>query len=216
MKGEKTERGTGFQPMRKPDHRVRAISAAIMAGGRSRRMGTTKALLTYRGRPLITQVYESLLPLFEDIFVVTNDSGLFDFLPCPMIPDRVPGKGPISGIDAALRYSRNPHVLVVGCDAPFLSPSLMKLLTGKALGADLVIPYGPNGPEPLCAVYGKGCLPLIEDSLRKGDFKLAELATRLPAREISLDEVAAVDPGFRSFRNINTPEEYQTLTGEEP
>ena len=202
--------------MRKPDHRIRNMSAAILAGGRSRRMGKTKALLPYRGRPLIAQVYETLQTLFEDIFLVTNDPEIFDFLPCPKIPDRVPGKGPISGVDAALRYSRNPTVLVVGCDAPFLSPSLLKLLTGKAVGADLVIPYGPRGPEPLCAVYGKGCLPLIEDSLRKGDFKLVELGKRLRTREVPLEEVAAVDPGFLSFRNINTPGEYRTLTEKEP
>lgn len=187
-----------------------------MAGGRSRRMGKTKALLQYRGRPLIAQVYETLQPLFEDIFLVTNDPGIFDFLPCPKIPDRIPGKGPISGVDAALRYSRNPTVLVVGCDAPFLSPSLLKLLTGKVVEADLVIPYGPRGAEPLCAVYGKGCLPLIEESIRKGNFKLGELGKRLRTREVSMEEVAAVDPGFLSFRNINTPGEYQTLTEKEP
>jgi molybdopterin-guanine dinucleotide biosynthesis protein A len=202
--------------MREPEHRIRNISAAIMAGGRSRRMGKTKALLQYRGRPLIAQVYETLQPLFEDIFLVTNDPGIFDFLPCPKIPDRIPGKGPISGVDAALRYSQNPTVLVVGCDAPFLSPSLLKLLTGKVVEADLVIPYGPRGAEPLCAVYGKGCLPLIEESIRKGNFKLGELGKRLRTREVSMEEVAAVDPGFLSFRNINTPGEYQTLTEKEP
>ncbi|NNG47653.1 MAG: NTP transferase domain-containing protein, partial [Deltaproteobacteria bacterium] len=85
--------------MRKPDHRIRNISAAIMAGGRSRRMGKTKALLPYRGRPLITQVYETLQIRFEDIFLVTNNPGIFDFLPCAKIPDRIPGKGPISGVD---------------------------------------------------------------------------------------------------------------------
>ena len=149
----------------------------------------------------------------------TNDPGIFDFLPCAKIPDRIPGKGPISGVDAALRYSGNPYVLVVGCDAPFLSPLLLELLTRKAEGTDLVIPYGPRGAEPLCAVYGKGCLPLIEESFRKETFKLVELGKRLRTREVSLEEVATVDPGFRSFRNINTPGDYQTLTGkshEEP
>jgi molybdopterin-guanine dinucleotide biosynthesis protein A len=192
------------------------MSAAIMAGGRSRRMGKTKALLPYRGRPLIVHVYEIVQTLFEDVFLVTNDPELFNFLPCPKIADRVPGKGPISGVDAALRYSRHPYVLVVGCDAPFLSPSLLKLLTGKAVGADLVIPYGPRGAEPLCAVYGKGCLPLIEESLQKGDLRLVELGKRLRAREVPLKEVAAVDPDFRSFRNINTPGDYQTLTEKKP
>lgn len=198
--------------MRKPEHRIRNISAAIMAGGRSRRMGRNKALLRYRGRPLIDHVYEIVQTVFEDVFLVTNDPGLFDFLPCAKIPDRIPGKGPISGVDAALRHSRHPYVLVVGCDAPFLSPALLELLAGKSEGADVVIPFGPKGPEPLCSVYGKGCLPLIDESIRKGDLKLVELATRLPTREVSVAEVATVDPGFRSFRNINTPGEFRMLS----
>jgi molybdopterin-guanine dinucleotide biosynthesis protein A len=193
-------------------HRIPNISAAILAGGKSRRMGRNKALLPFRGRPLVARVHETLQPLFEDIFLVTNDPGLFDFLPCPKIPDRVPGKGPISGVDAALRHSRNPYVLVVGCDTPFLFPSLLELLAGKTEEADLVIPCGPHGPEPLCAVYGKECLPLIEESLRKGDFSLMALIGRLRTREIPAEEVAAVDPGFRSFMNINTPRDFRMLS----
>ena len=199
--------------MREPRHRTWNISAAIMAGGRSRRMGRNKALLPYRGKPLIAHVFETLEALFEDIFLVTNDPGPFDFLPCPKIPDRVPGKGPISGIDAALRHSKNPFVLAVGCDAPFLSPLLLALLAEKAEGTDLVIPYGLHGPEPLCAIYGKGCLPQIEESLRRGDFPAVALIGRVRTREISRDEVASVDPGFRSFRNINTPDDFRNLTG---
>ena len=193
-------------------HRIPNISAAILAGGSSRRMGRNKALLPFRGRPLVARVHETLQPLFEDIFLVTNDPGLFDFVPCPKIPDRVPGKGPISGVDAALRHSRNPYVLVVGCDAPFLSPSLLELLAGKTEEADLVIPVGPDGPEPLCAVYGKGCLPHIEESLRKGDFSLMALVGRSRTREIPAEEVAGVDPGFRSFMNINTPGDFRMLS----
>ena len=193
-------------------HRIPNISAAILAGGKSRRMGRNKALLPFRGRPLVARVHQTLQPLFEDIFLVTNDPGLFDFVPCPKIPDRVPGKGPISGVDAALRHSRNPYVLVVGCDAPFLSPSLLELLAGKTEEADLVIPIGPDGPEPLCAVYGKGCLPHIEESLRKGDFSLMALVGRSRTREIPAEEVAGVDPGFRSFMNINTPGDFRMLS----
>lgn len=198
--------------MRRPGSRIRNVSAAILAGGRSRRMGKEKALLLFRGRPLIAQVFETVESLFDEVFVVTNDAGPFDFLPCPKIPDRFPGKGPMAGIDAALSYSRNPFVLAVGCDAPFLSPRLLELLARNAEGWDLVIPHGPNGPEPLCAIYGKKCLPLIEESLRADDLRLANLRKRLQAREIRVDEVAAVDPEFRSFRNINTPREYRTLT----
>jgi molybdopterin-guanine dinucleotide biosynthesis protein A len=189
----------------------RNISAAILAGGKSRRMGRNKALLHFRGKPLITRVYEAVHPLFEDIFLVTDNSGLFDAVPCPKIPDRVPGKGPISGVDAALRHSRNPYVLVVGCDAPFLSSSLLERLAVETGEADLVIPIGPNGPEPLCAVYGKECLPLIEESLRTGDCSMMSLIGRLRRREVSREEVAAIDPGFLSFRNVNTPRDFRML-----
>jgi molybdopterin-guanine dinucleotide biosynthesis protein A len=205
-----------FQRMRKPGHRIRNVSAAIMAGGESRRMGRNKALLLFRGRPLITKVYEILQPLFEDIFLVTNDPEQFDFLPCPKVSDRVPGKGPISGVDAALRHSRNRRVLVVACDAPSLSPSLLEMLAGMSEEADAVIPCGPDGPEPLCAVYGKECLPVIEESIRKGEYRMTALAGRLRIREISREEVEAIDPGFRSFRNINTPGDFRMLDEQEP
>jgi len=198
--------------MTEPKKRPQNISAAILAGGGSRRMGENKALLLYRGKPLVSHVFETLRSLFEDIFLVTNDPEPFNFLPCPKIPDRVPGKGPIAGIDAALSYSRTPFVFAVGCDAPFLSPRLLELLLEKTEGSDVVIPCGPRGPEPLCAVYGKGCLPLIEESLRTGNLRLTDLRKRLHTKEIPMEEVAAVDPGFHSFRNINTPREYQTLT----
>lgn len=197
--------------MRDPAPLIRNVSAAILAGGGSRRMGRNKALLPYRGRPLIDHVYETVQAVFEEVFLVTNEPAPFAFLPCPKIPDRVPGKGPISGVDAALRHGRHPYVLVVGCDAPLLSPLLLKLLAEKAEGVDLVRPCGPRGVEPLCAVYGKGCLPRIEELFRRGDFQLAALGKGLRAREVSREEVASVDPGFFSFRNINTPGEYRAL-----
>src|SRR4030067_86321 len=91
-------------------------------------------------------------------------------------------------------------------------PSLLELLAEKTEEAALVTPCGPHGPEPLCAVYGKGCLPLIEELLRKGDFSLMKLISRLRTREIPREEVASVDPEFRSFRNINTPADFRMLS----
>lgn len=175
-------------------------------------MGENKAVLPFRGKPLIAHVHETLQALFDEVFVVANDPAPFDFLPCPKIPDRVPGKGPISGLDAALRHSRNPYVLVVACDTPHLSPLLLERIAAGAPGADLSIPCGPNGPEPLCAVYGKGCLPRIEEALRENDHRLAGLIGRVRTRELSREEVASLDPGFRSFRNINTPEDFRALS----
>jgi molybdopterin-guanine dinucleotide biosynthesis protein A len=188
--------------------RIRDISGAILAGGASKRIGREKALLPFRGKKLVAHVHERVAAVFEEVVLVTNAPGLFPFLPCRMIRDRVPGKGPLSGVDAALRGARTAFVFISGCDMPFLSEDLLRLLAGRAQDCDLVLPYGPAGPEPLCAVYGKGALPRIEEALTSGALDLAGLAQAVRTRVVPPGEVAAVDPGFRSFRNVNTPEDY--------
>jgi molybdopterin-guanine dinucleotide biosynthesis protein A len=188
--------------------RIRNISGAILAGGASKRIGREKALLPFRGKKLVARVHEHVAAVFEEVVLVTNTPGLFSFLPCRTIRDRVPGKGPLSGVDAALRGAQTAFVFVSGCDMPFLSEDLLRLLAGRAQECDLVLPYGPAGPEPLCAVYGKSILPRIEEALTSEAFDLAGLARAVRTRIVPPGEVASVDPGFRSFRNINTPDDY--------
>ena len=67
------------------------------------------------------------------------------------------------------------------------------------------VPAGPRGPEPLCAVWGKGALPEVSRALGEGRLSLQELIKSLPVHIVGEEEVAGADPGFRSFRNLNTP-----------
>ena len=94
---------------------------------------------------------------------------------------------------------------------PFLSPAVLRFLAARAHGCDLVIPSGPNGLEPLCAIYGKGCLPFVEESLNAGQRNVFHLIDRVHARVVPAVEIATVDPEFLSFLNVNTPDDYRRL-----
>lgn len=193
---------------------VTLATAAVLAGGASRRMGRDKSLLPFRGRPLLQAVLERVLAVFLDPFVVSNTPDRYPFLSCPIVPDRFPGKGPLAGIDAALRHAKTPFAFVCGSDMPFLSEPLLRLLSERvSRGGDLVMPYGPAGAEPLCAIWGKSALPEIERALADERLSLVVLAERLSVQRVTADEVVLVDPTFASFRNFNTPADWAGRDG---
>jgi molybdopterin-guanine dinucleotide biosynthesis protein A len=173
-------------------------------------MGRDKALLPFGGLPLLQVVLDRVSTVYRNPFVVSNQPARYPFLKCPVVPDRLPGCGPLGGIDAALRHANAPFVFVCGCDMPFLAEPLLRLLKEKVkAGVDLVLPSGPDGAEPLCAIWGRSALPAVETALAEGRLSLVVLAERLSVQHVTVEEVAGVDPGFDSFRNFNTPGELE-------
>jgi molybdopterin-guanine dinucleotide biosynthesis protein A len=174
-------------------------------------MGTDKALLLHDGKPLIQWVREAVAKVFVNVFLVTSDPARLAVPWIPAVPDRSTGQGPLGGIDAALRHAPTEFTFITGCDMPFLSPAVLRFLASRAHGCDLVIPCGPNGLEPLCAIYGKGCLPFVEEGLTAGQRNVFHLIDRVHALIVPAVEIATVDPEFLSFLNVNTPDDYRRL-----
>ena len=187
------------------------VTGVILAGGSSTRMGSNKALLPYQGGTFIESIHRRMAALFRDVIVVTNTPELYQSVPCPKVVDIIPGLGGLSGIHAALRHVGSGHVFVVACDMPSVGADLVRCMVGMRDGYDAVIPESASGLEPLCAVYGKGALPAIEETLRSGQGKVVSILSKVRVKTLSRDEVSLVDPGFRSFRNINTPDDYYAL-----
>lgn len=187
------------------------VSAVILAGGRSSRMGSNKALLPYRGGRFIEAIHRQLAEMFAEVILVTNNPEQYDFLPCRTVPDRYTGCGVLAGIHSGLYHSLSPAIFAVACDMPYLSEHLIRHLTNQADERGVVIPESPVGIEPLHAVYGRGCLPAVETVLMAGEMKIRSFFDRVPVTRVSADEVETFDPGFNSFRNINTPDEYFQL-----
>ena len=188
--------------------RIAGITGVILAGGASSRMGSNKALLPSRGGRFIEAIHRQMTSLFRDVLIVTNTPEAFEFLPCRMVPDLVPGMGALSGIHSGLRHSGAPHVFVVGCDMPYLDAGLVRHIASLAGESTVVVPESDRGLEPLHALYGRDALGPIEDALRSGKGRILSLFDNVRVRKLGREEVARFDPTFRSFRNINTPEEY--------
>lgn len=210
----------GRAPTGAPDvlpgpYATKRVTGVILAGGESRRMGSNKALLPYRGGRFIEAIHRQLSELFDEVILVTNNPEQYAFLPCRKVPDLFPGMGALAGIHSGLAHSAGPAIFAVACDMPYLNADLIRHLAGRADEGGVLIPESPRGLEPLHAVYGKGCLAAIEATLLSGERRIVSFFHRSNVNRMNAEEVARVDPEFGSFRNINTPEEYFTLRGSE-
>lgn len=187
------------------------VAGVILAGGESSRMGRNKALLEVNGERMIETAYRRMAELFDEVLLVTNTPESYDFIPCRKIADIHPGMGPLGGIHAALSSSVAERAFVIACDMPGLNPRLIRELCGIEGGGDVVIPETPGGLEPLHAVYAKSCLPKMEQMLFAGERRILSFFDLAQVRLVPRGRIAALDPEYASFRNINTQEDYRLL-----
>lgn len=181
-------------------------SAAVLAGGKSSRMGQPKARLALGGEPLLQRVLRPLAALFEDVFVVSRDASLAEF-GVAVWPDVAEG-GPLAGILTALEHAERPHCLVVACDMPFLSAPLLRYMTELAGEADVVAPRDARGWHPLHAVYARSVAPVAAERLRRGEGAVHALFADVRCREVGPEELARFGrPGRDPLLNLNTPED---------
>jgi molybdopterin-guanine dinucleotide biosynthesis protein A len=181
-----------------------AVSAIVLAGGKSRRLSVDKALLHLNGQWLLERILNTLSTLSDDLLVVANPKQEFARLPARIVPDAFPGTGPLGGIHSGLRSMRHDRGLVVACDMPLLNLHLLRYMILLSSDFDVVMPRIGEETEPLHAVYSSGCLPPIEDLLRCGERRIISFLPRVRVRYVEQDEINTFDPQHLSFFNINT------------
>ena len=180
-------------------------TAIIMAGGGSRRMGTDKSMLLINGRPIIERICEQLRGSFEHILISADDVEKFSFLGFEVVPDKVPGQGPLMGIASALEASSNEINFVMACDIPHIELGYIRRMLDEAVDskADIVLPTAGNGKyEPLFAIYRKSALEAIKRVLSLGGRKISEVFTRCTVKYIELENADWLV-------NLNTLAEYE-------
>jgi molybdenum cofactor guanylyltransferase len=167
-------------------------------------MGCDKALLPFRGGPLVESVARAV-ELAAGSAVLVGHPRRYEHLGYPAIPDLYPGAGPLGAILTALRHTSADWNLVAACDMPELSAEFLKLLMDATAGRpadDAVVPAGPSGrPEPLCAVYHRRSRPALERALGSGVRSVRAALFNLRAAVVSVPEVTP-------FHNVNTPENW--------
>jgi molybdopterin-guanine dinucleotide biosynthesis protein A len=187
------------------------LTIAILAGGKSQRMGRDKAFLPFLGKPLIRRVMDRVAELADDLLIVAPRTEEYLALGVRLMPDLFPGRGSLGGLYTALVAAVYPIVAVVPCDAPFINPALFihecDILVSRDF--DAVVPSSPDGTEPLHAVYWKeACLSPVRTALDAGLQKLIVWYPQARVHILSVTETSPFDPQRRIFQNVNTPEDY--------
>jgi molybdopterin-guanine dinucleotide biosynthesis protein A len=192
------------------------VTAAIIVGGKARRLsGLVKSLILVGRQTIVDRQVALLRPRVREVVVSAAEPLVWTSL--PVILDRHADAGPMAGVTAVLAETQAPWVLAVAGDMPLLSAAVIDLLlAGATAEVDAVVPRVGGHVEPLLAMYGARCLPVMLD-------RLARVATRMA--DVSLDamlkvawvedaQLRAVDPELSSFRNINTASDLHALTAQ--
>lgn len=188
------------------------ISAILLCGGHSARMGRDKGLIEWDGQPLIVRLATLFQGLFEEVLVVTGQKPRYrDLLDLPILEDEIKGLGPLGGLYSGLLASANEYNLVAACDMPLLKPELIALLAGEIDGSWVIVPQVCGYLEPLPAIYAKRCLPAIERLISSGRPKLQGLCELVPSKIIPEARLREVDPQLESFLNLNVPEDLSRI-----
>lgn len=183
----------------------------VLAGGRSSRMGCDKAMLEIDGVTMLDRAID----LMWSASILPAVVGSFGELPrqagVRVVADDWPGAGPLGGIATALRESHARWSLVIACDMPYLTREWLEYLRSRASGsaADAVMPMNERGPEPMCAVYGKGAEAVIRTALESGTRKVTDGLASLRTDYIERADWKGFDSDGFLFKNMNEPADYE-------
>jgi molybdopterin-guanine dinucleotide biosynthesis protein A len=189
------------------DHIRVAIPATLLllAGGQSRRMGRSKALLPVQETTLLEWLAERLHEDFDQLLVAARDaSQLPPALRQRFVADHRPGSGPMAGIEAGLAAARHQTVVAVACDMPYVTGALLRRLAAAAEGHDAAVPRVRGLLQPACAAYRRRALPAISAALEGGERKASEVIRRLEVSWLDGEQPEL-------FANLNTPSEYRAF-----
>lgn len=187
---------------------MEGVSAFVLAGGRSSRMGTDKALLPFGEKTLLQLALEKARCVSPSPVIVGAQERYASY--GDVIEDRFPDCGPLGGIHAALCATQTDLNLVISVDMPLLSAGFLNWLVDiAASGQELaVVPQTGQRVQPLCAVYRGSAKDVIERALLLNDLKVSSIFTRIPTRYVQVEEMRAAGFSPEIFVNVNTPAEY--------
>lgn len=181
------------------------VTTIILAGGKSKRMGTDKALLELDGITLLERAINLCKPFSSELLISSNHQSHATF-GYPVIEDEIKNCGPMGGIYSCLKGSKSDWNLVLSVDAAFVDQYFLEFLFSNTGDFDTVVPFTEKGAEPLIALYNKGILPVIENQLKSGDYRMQNLLKRSNTKW--LDAGKLLEENENLFNNLNRPEDF--------
>ncbi len=173
-------------------------------------MGQDKRFLTIDGARVFDRTLDVLGKLFsETIVVLAAPIDSLDVGECRVVYDLIPNAGSLGGLYTGLMASSRPRIFAVACDMPFLAPDVIRFMASFDMTADVVVAELAGKFQPMHAVYSQRCLPFLRAMADEQDLKIHKLFLKEALRVAVLGkpQLTVLDPGLRSFQNINTPED---------
>ena len=185
-----------------------AITAGILAGGGSRRMGQNKACMKWKGQTFLERS-TALFKAFDEVLVSVNDLEFYKDQSYVLVEDVRKGYGPLEGLYQLLSTAAHSWVFLVAVDMPLLSTELiLKMAETARDGTEAVILEGNKRMQPLCGMYHKSIIPVLEQMFREEVHSMYELIKRINVKKVQIEQL-----GFTTdaLSNINTPKDYKAL-----
>jgi molybdenum cofactor guanylyltransferase len=189
------------------------LGGIILCGGRSIRMGQPKALMPFGDATMLERVVQRVASVVSSIVVVTAAGQHLPALPpiCRIMHDQQPDRGPLEGLRVGLTALAGhcDAAFVTACDAPLLVPEVVTHLASLLGEAHIIVPVEDGLPHPLSAIYRVHLGDLAQNLLQRGESRLTALLDSAQTRKIDVQLLRKIDPELQTFRNLNTPQEYQ-------
>lgn len=186
------------------------ITAGILAGGKSSRMGQNKAYLKFQNKSFLKIILEATRDFACQIVSVDDISKYREFLQeevC-LAEDELQGFGPVEGIYQILSHMRTPAALITAADMPLVTAALFEKMAEHYCGEGCLVLTCEGRPQPLCAIYSKSCVPILEQFRTNGIRKPRLVFEQIPSEYIAIEQLGY---DVRTVCNVNTPEEYKEL-----
>lgn len=187
------------------------VTGILLAGGKSRRMGEDKRYLVVGEQTLLERGLGVLCSIFQEVLVViAQDSPPLD-VTARVVRDLVPDCGSLGGLYTGLTRATTPYIFIVACDMPFLNTAVISQFISKTVTEDIVMAKLATRLHPMHALYGKRCLPVVEQMIIARQLRIQEMVSHpsLRVRYVTEADLFTIDPSGRSFQNVNTPDDLE-------
>lgn len=182
-----------------------SLSAVILAGGQSRRMGRDKAWIRWQDQPLIARAVAQAHELgIREVFISGRPDTDYSALDCPVLLDLTPGLGPLGGIERGLDACGSPLLLVLAVDLPRMTTEFLRRLAAQATPSTGAVPELNGALEPLAAIYPKRCHALACEALAHSAHA-ARVFAEACRREGTVQSVPVSADDAPCFVNWNRP-----------
>ncbi len=184
----------------------RNITAIILAGGKSSRMGTDKGFVNYKNKPFVQRIIETVAPLVSETIIISNNPN-YDIFGLKRYSDLIENAGPLAGIYTGLNHSKTENNLVISCDVPLINSEILRRLTQDNFDEFEVVQLESKGKEmPLIARYKKSCESTFLELLNQGERRVRKALKSCRVKTITVKQ-----SNEKLTANINTKNDLKEI-----